>query len=69
MRIGPVSRTEAMAMIEELSGSQILMGARGQKRFDIDAIADAIVHLSQLLLGFPANQGTRYQSPADFPRR
>lgn len=53
MRIGPVSRTEAMAMIEELSGSQILMGARGQKRFDIDAIADAIVHLSQLLSDFP----------------
>ncbi len=53
MRIGPVSRKEAIAMIEELNGSQILMGARGQKRFDIDAIADAIVHLSQLLTDFP----------------
>jgi acetyltransferase len=53
MRIGPVSQKDAMAMIEELSGSQILMGARGQKRFDIDAIADAIVHLSQLLTDFP----------------
>jgi len=53
MRIGPVSRKEAIAMIEELNGSQILMGARGQKRFDIDAIADAIVHLSQLLMDFP----------------
>ena len=53
MRIGPVSRKDAMAMIEELNGAQILMGARGQKRFDIDAIADAIVHLSQLLTDFP----------------
>jgi acyl-CoA synthetase (NDP forming) len=53
MRIGPVSRRDAIAMIEELNGSQILMGARGQKRFDIDAIADAIVHLSQLLTDFP----------------
>lgn len=53
MRIGPVSRAEAVAMIEELSGSQILMGARGQKRFDIEAIADAIVRLSQLLTDFP----------------
>jgi len=53
MRIGPVSKKDAMAMIEELNGAQILMGARGQKRFDIDAIADAIVHLSQLLMDFP----------------
>jgi acyl-CoA synthetase (NDP forming) len=53
MRIGPVSRKEAMAMIEELSGSQILMGARGHKRFDLDAIVDAILHLSQLLTDFP----------------
>jgi len=53
MRIAPVSRKDAVAMIEELHGSQILMGARGQKRFDIDAIADAIVHLSQLLMDFP----------------
>lgn len=53
MRIGPVSREEALAMINELNGAQILMGARGQKRFDIDAIADAIVQLSQLLTDFP----------------
>jgi acetyltransferase len=53
MRIGPVSRDEALAMINELHGSQILMGARGQKRFDIDAIADAIVQLSHLLMDFP----------------
>jgi len=53
MRIAPVSRNEAVTMIEELNGSQILMGARGQKRFDIDVIADAIVHLSQLLTDFP----------------
>jgi len=44
MRIGPVSRKEALAMINELSGAQILMGARGQKRFDIDVLADAIVN-------------------------
>ena len=48
-----LSEEEAMAMIEELNGAQILMGARGQKRFDIDAIADAVVHLSQLLMDFP----------------
>ena len=53
MRIGPVSRRDALAMMEELHGAQILLGARGQRRFDIDAIADAVVHLSQLLMDFP----------------
>lgn len=53
LRIAPVSRKEAYEMIEELKGSKILMGARGQKRFDIDTIVDAILHLSQLLVDFP----------------
>jgi len=53
MRIGPVSRKEALAMINELSGAQILMGARGQKRFDIAVLDDVIVHLSLLLTDFP----------------
>jgi acetyltransferase len=53
LRIAPVSRKEAYEMVEELKGSKILMGARGQKRFDIDTIVDAILHLSQLLVDFP----------------
>ena len=53
LRIAPVSRKEAFNMIEELAGSQILMGARGEKRFDIEAIVDAILRLSQLLTDFP----------------
>ena len=40
-------------MIEELGGSQILMGARGDKRYDIEAVVDAILRLSQLLVDFP----------------
>jgi acetyltransferase len=53
MRICPISRKDAISMIEELNGSQILMGARGHKRSDIDAVVDAILHLSQLLTDFP----------------
>jgi len=53
LRIAPISRKEAFNMIEELGGSQILMGARGGKRFDIEAIVDAILRLSQLLVDFP----------------
>ena len=53
LRVAPVTRDEAYGMLEELKGSQILMGARGQKRFDIDAVVDAILRLSQLLVDFP----------------
>ena len=53
LRVAPVSRAEAYGMIEELKGSQILMGARGGKRFDIDAVVDAILRVSQLLVEFP----------------
>ncbi|MCG8335195.1 MAG: acetate--CoA ligase family protein, partial [Proteobacteria bacterium] len=56
MRIAPISRTEARTMIEELNGAQILMGARGEKRFDIEAVADAVLHLSQLMMDFPEIQ-------------
>ncbi len=56
MRIAPISRTEAQAMIEELNGAQILMGARGEKPFDIDSVVDAVLHLSQLMMDFPEIQ-------------
>jgi len=56
IRIAPISKDEAHAMIEELSGFQILFGARGQKRFDIDAIVDTLLRVSQLLMDFPEIQ-------------
>jgi acetyltransferase len=53
LRIAPVTRREAREMIEELGGSKILMGARGDKRYDIEAIVDSILRISQLLVDFP----------------
>jgi acetyltransferase len=53
LRIAPVTRSEALEMIEQLAGSQILMGARGDRPYDIEAIVDAILRLSQLLVDFP----------------
>ena len=53
LRVVPIGRREALAMIEELRGAPILMGARGHKRSDIDAVVDAILRLSQLLRDFP----------------
>jgi hypothetical protein len=43
-------------MVEELRGAPILMGARGHKRSDIDAIVEAILRLCQLLCDFPQIQ-------------
>lgn len=56
LRVAPISETEARAMLDELSGSKILKGARGGKPFDIDAVVDAILRLSQLLVDFPQIQ-------------
>jgi succinyl-CoA synthetase beta subunit len=43
-------------MIDELRGSQILYGARGHKRSDIESVVDALLRLSQLLTDFPEIQ-------------
>ncbi len=56
LRVAPISRREALAMIEELRGAPILMGARGHKRSDIAAVVEAILRVSQLLRDFPEIQ-------------
>src|SRR5690606_27281465 len=38
----PVTREEALEMIRKIKGYKILAGARGQKKRDVDAMADAI---------------------------
>ncbi len=53
IRIAPISEREARAMVDELKGAQILKGARGQERYDIDALVEVILRISQLLVEFP----------------
>ena len=48
--IPPLTRTQALDMIRRLRGFAILQGVRGKPAADIDALADAIVALSQLAL-------------------
>ncbi len=45
----PVSKTEAMYMIQNLKGYKILEGVRGQEGVSIDLFADIIVRVSALL--------------------
>jgi acetyltransferase len=48
LRVAPVSRAEAEAMIRETKSFPLLQGARGQEPYDLDTLADALVNFSQL---------------------
>lgn len=50
LRLAPVSRDEAMAMIHEVPSLAVLRGYRGKPPGDLDALADAIVNISTLAL-------------------
>ncbi len=53
VRVAPISRREAMEMIDDLRGAPILKGARGHKKSDIEAVLDALLRISQLVIDFP----------------
>jgi acyl-CoA synthetase (NDP forming) len=48
MRLAPIDRREARAMLDELRGAPLLHGARGTRPADLDAIAGLLVRLSEL---------------------
>lgn len=53
VRVAPITPGEALEMVYSLRGAQILQGARGHKRSDIEALVEALLRLSQLLNDFP----------------
>ena len=56
VRVAPISRGEALEMIDKLRGSAMLRGARGTKPSDIEAAAEVLLRLSQLLCDLPEVQ-------------
>jgi acyl-CoA synthetase (NDP forming) len=54
LRVAPITAKEAGEMIAQLRGAPILMGERGQKRSDIEAVVEALLRLSQMLTDFPS---------------
>ena len=48
LRLAPVDKAGALAMIDEVAGLALLKGFRGQPRGDLAALADAIVAFSAL---------------------
>jgi acyl-CoA synthetase (NDP forming) len=53
LRVAPINRAEARAMIREIKGIKLLQGVRGQRPSDLDALADSLLCLSRLLVDFP----------------
>jgi acetyltransferase len=48
LRQCPIDRFEALAMIGEVKGARLLRGFRGKPAADVDALAEALVRISQL---------------------
>jgi acetate---CoA ligase (ADP-forming) len=46
-RLAPFGREEALGMIDDLKAKPLLFGARGRAAADVNALADALVRLSQ----------------------
>jgi len=51
--VAPLSREDAMHMLEQTRAYKILKGIRGRNPRDIDSIVDALLRLGQLAVDFP----------------
>ena len=56
LRVAPLTRFDAEEMIAEVRGSRLLRGMRGQAPADVDALIDALLALSQLMVEHPEIQ-------------
>ncbi|HJS81516.1 MAG TPA: acetate--CoA ligase family protein, partial [Nitrososphaera sp.] len=52
-RVAPIDAREATKMVESIKTIKLLKGVRGEKPSDLNAIADSLQRLSQLLVDFP----------------
>jgi acyl-CoA synthetase (NDP forming) len=52
-RVAPIDRRIALEMLREIRSYNLLRGVRGEKRADMDAIADTILRIAQLVTDFP----------------
>jgi len=52
-RLAPLTKQDAMDMIMATKGSQLLKGYRGEAPHDIEAVAECLLRVSQLVMDFP----------------
>ena len=55
-RMAPVSKKDALLMLDSIGGAEVLRGVRGQKGVNRGALADIIAKVSKLVSDFPAIQ-------------
>jgi acetyl coenzyme A synthetase (ADP forming)-like protein len=67
-RLAPISREDAMEMIQSIKGYPILEGTRGEKPVDIDAVVDILLRLSELGTDFPQLDELDLNPVFAFPR-
>ncbi len=48
LRLCPIDKSDALAMISDVKGARLLEGFRGRPSADIDALADTLVRVSQM---------------------
>ena len=48
LRVCPISRLDAKEMVDQVRGSRLLHGFRGQPKSDVDALVDTLVRVSDL---------------------
>jgi acetyltransferase len=48
LRLCPITREDALEMINEVKGARLLQGFRGAPAADVDALADALVNVSRM---------------------
>lgn len=51
-RVAPINRNDAMEMIEEIKSYKMLKGARGKPPVDVDAIAEVLLSVSDLVTDY-----------------
>jgi acetyl coenzyme A synthetase (ADP forming)-like protein len=51
-RIAPLERREAREMLGEIRAHNLLRGVRGERRSDLEAVAETLLRLSQLVVDF-----------------
>lgn len=52
-RLAPISKPEAIDMVESIKTISLLKGVRGEKSSDLSSVVDCLLRLSQLVTDFP----------------
>jgi len=51
-RVAPLTKRDAIEMVQSTRAAKLLTGYRGQNPVDVDAVIDTILRLSQLAIDF-----------------